>query len=53
MIKEIGKRARFDIENYLGKRVYLELFVKVISKWRDKDKILNEIGFKDFNDLIE
>ena len=53
MIKEIGKRARFDIENYLGKRVYLELFVKVISKWRDKDKILNEIGYKDFNDLIE
>lgn len=53
MIKEIGKRARFDIENYLGKKVYLELFVKVINKWRDKDKILNEIGFKDFNDLIE
>ena len=52
-IKEIGTLARADIEKLLGKKVYLELFVKVISKWRDKDKILNEIGHKDFNDLIE
>ena len=49
MIKEIGIRARKDIEQLLNKKVYLDLFVKVIPKWRDKDKILNEIGFKDFN----
>ena len=49
MIKEIGIRARKDIEELLNKKVYLDLFVKVIPKWRDKDKILNEIGFKDFN----
>lgn len=49
MIKEIGIRARKDIEELLNKKVYLDLFVKVIPKWRDKDKILNEIGFKDYN----
>jgi GTP-binding protein Era len=49
MIKEIGIRARGDIEDYLNKKVYLELFVKVVEKWRDKDKFLNEIGYKDFN----
>ena len=49
MIKEIGIRARKDIEKLLNKKVYLDLFVKVIPKWRDKDRILNEIGFKDFN----
>lgn len=53
MIKEIGKRSRIDIEAFVGKKVYLELFVKVIKKWRDKDKILNEIGYKDFNNLID
>ena len=36
MIKEIGIRARKDIEEYFGKQVYLDLFVKVIPKWRDK-----------------
>lgn len=49
MIKEIGIKARKDIENVLDKKVYLELFVKVVEKWRDKDKFLNELGYKDFN----
>ena len=49
MIKEIGIRARKDIEPLMGKNVYLELFVKVIPKWRDREKFLNEIGFKEFN----
>ena len=48
MIKEIGRRARIEIEELLGKKVYLELFVKVIEKWRDREKYLNEIGYKDF-----
>lgn len=47
-IKEIGTRARRDIESYFDKKVYLELFVKVIPKWRDKDKFLNMVGYKDF-----
>ena len=49
MIKEIGTRARQDIEPLLNKNVYLELFVKVIPRWRDREKFLNEIGFKEFN----
>ena len=48
MIKEIGRRARIEMEELLGKKVYLELFVKVIEKWRDREKYLNEIGYKDF-----
>ena len=50
MIKEIGTRARCDIEEFLGKKVYLELFVKVMPKWRERDKILNEMGFNDFSE---
>ncbi len=49
MIKEIGTRARKDIEPFLGRKVYLDLFVKVIPKWRDREKFLNEIGFQEFN----
>ena len=49
MIKEIGIRARGDIEKLLDRNVYLELFVKVIPKWRDREKFLNEIGFREFN----
>ena len=49
MIKEIGIRSRKDIEPLLGRSVYLDLFVKVIPKWRDREKFLNEIGFKEFN----
>ena len=48
MIKEIGIRARKDIEEYFHKKVYLDLYVKVISKWRDKEKFLNMIGYRDF-----
>ena len=48
MIKEIGIRARKDIEELLGKTVYLELYVKTIKKWRDKEKYLMEFGFNDF-----
>lgn len=47
-IKEIGIRARKDIEELLGKTVYLELYVKTIKKWRDKEKYLMEFGFNDF-----
>lgn len=48
MIKEIGMRARKDMEELLGKKVYLELYVKVIKKWRDREKYLSEFGFNEF-----
>jgi len=50
MIKRIGIEARKDLEVLLGKPIYLELFVKTVKKWRDKDKYLNEFGFTDFED---
>lgn len=49
MLKEIGTKARHDIESMLGKKVYLELFVKTIKNWRDKEKYLKELGFYDIN----
>ena len=46
MLKEIGSRARVDIEHLLGSRVYLELWVKVSEGWRDKQGILQSFGYK-------
>jgi GTP-binding protein Era len=48
MIKEIGIEARRDIEALLNKKVYLELFVKTIKKWRDREKYITEFGFNDY-----
>ncbi len=48
MIKEIGIRARKELEELLGKKVYLETYVKTIKNWRDKEKYLQEFGFNDF-----
>ena len=47
-IKEIGIRSRKELEELLGKKVYLDLFVKTIPKWRDKEKYLTEFGYNDF-----
>ena len=44
MIKEIGIDARKDIEKLVNKRVYLELLVKTVNNWRDRDKYLTEFG---------
>lgn len=44
MLKDIGIDARCDLEEYFGKKVYLELFVKTIKNWRDKEKYLKELG---------
>jgi len=43
-IKEIGTRARIEIEKLLGKHVYLELFVKVSENWRNLEYKLDELG---------
>lgn len=47
MIKEIGQEARIDIENFLGKKVYLTTYVKVINNWRDREKYLKEFGLNE------
>ena len=48
MLKTVGSEARKDIEQLLGKQVYLELFVKVIPNWKDKERYIKELGFKNF-----
>ena len=45
LLKEIGKRARMDIENLLGSKVFLELWVKVQKDWRNKSHHLRHYGF--------
>lgn len=45
-LKEIGIRARRDIEELLGHRVHLELFVKVEEDWRNSPQLLNEYGLQ-------
>ncbi len=45
MLKEIGSRARVDLENKFGKQIYLDLYVKTIENWRDKEKYLKDLGF--------
>ena len=48
MIKKIGTMARYDIEKLLNKKVYLDLHVRTIEKWRDKEKYLSEFGYNEF-----
>jgi GTP-binding protein Era len=45
-LKRIGTEARTEIERLLGKRVYLELFVKVKPKWRDDPRFLDTLGIE-------
>lgn len=49
-LKEIGIQARKEIENLLNKKVYLELYVKTIKNWRDREKYLQEFGFKEIDE---
>ena len=48
MIKKVGMSARKDLEEMVGKKVYLDLYVKVIENWKDKDRYLKELGFFDY-----
>lgn len=45
MVKKIGTEARKDIEAFIGRKVFLELFIKVKPKWRDNDLQLREYGY--------
>ena len=47
MLKEIGTRARHDMENFLGKKVFLETYVKTLKNWRDEEKYFLDLGLKD------
>ncbi len=45
MIKKVGTYARQDIEEFIGGKVFLELFVKVIPDWRSKKNYLKQFGY--------
>jgi GTP-binding protein Era len=44
-LKRVGTQARSDIEKFLGKKVYLELFVKVKKDWRNDSRALKQFGY--------
>lgn len=45
-LKKLGIDARKEIETFLGKQVYLELYVKVSKDWRDQDNFLKNFGYE-------
>lgn len=47
LLKEVGIRARKDMENFLNKKVFLETHVKTIKNWRDEEKYFLELGLKE------
>ena len=46
-LKQVGTISRMEIEELVGKKVYLELFVKAIKNWKEKERYLVELGFVD------
>lgn len=47
-IKKVGIQARQDIETFVGKKVFLELSVKVVKDWRDNEKSLKRFGYEPY-----
>jgi GTP-binding protein Era len=45
MLKEIGTKARLDLEQFFNTRVYLELFVRVQKDWTHDEKMLKQFGY--------
>lgn len=48
MLKKVGTEARLDAEEFFGRKIHLELFVKVSKDWRDKDNQLRGFGYDAF-----
>lgn len=46
LLKEVGQKARHDIEALLGSKTFLELWVKVKKDWRNQDRILHDLGYR-------
>ncbi|MDD4516286.1 GTPase Era [Massilibacteroides sp.] len=45
-LKKVGAMARKDIEKFFGKKVFLEMFVKVEKDWRNRDTLLKNFGYR-------
>lgn len=46
MLKKVGSEARVEMEGFFGKKVFLELYVKVSKEWRDKSQMLKKFGYQ-------
>ena len=46
-LKKVGSEARADLEQFLGKKVFLQLFVKVNEDWRNSDRQLRRFGYEE------
>jgi GTP-binding protein Era len=45
-LKKVGSEARKDAEEFFGKKIFLELYVKVAKDWREKEKQLKNFGYE-------
>jgi GTPase len=46
MLKKVGTEARLDMEDFFGKKIFLEMYVKVSKEWRDKPLMLKKFGYR-------
>jgi GTP-binding protein Era len=46
MLKKVGTEARIEMEDFFGRKIYLELYVKVSKEWRDKPLMLKRFGYR-------
>jgi GTP-binding protein Era len=46
MLKKVGTEARLDMEDFFGRKVFLEMYVKVSKEWRDKPLMLKRFGYR-------
>jgi GTP-binding protein Era len=46
MLKKTGTEARLDMEDFFGRKVFLELYVKVSKEWREKPVMLKKFGYQ-------
>lgn len=46
MLKRVGTEARLDMEDFFGKKIFLEMYVKVSKEWRDKPLMLKKFGYR-------
>lgn len=52
LLKEVGSRAREEIEHLLGTRIFLDLWVKVKKDWRNEEFLLKQFGYREDDDYV-
>lgn len=49
LLKQVGEQARHDIERLLGSKIFLQLWVKVQKDWRNRERLLKELGYREYD----